>query len=144
MDYIDFSDLLNLLMNHCRKENGRPYSLAELSRGTGISGNQLGMYRRHQHNNPTLESIRSILDFFQMPIAILESRTQSEALAMITAVQNGQKIHHPSQAIANALPRETEPSDEGMEQMKALVDWVIRRERALLNGEEEPVPPDFS
>ncbi|MDQ7035569.1 MAG: helix-turn-helix transcriptional regulator [Anaerolineae bacterium] len=80
MSRITFSEIFNLLLEHVPKADGSKYTLVELSDLIGISRPQLTQYKSGKHNNPTLESIRAILDVFEMPMTLLDCDDQVEAL----------------------------------------------------------------
>ena len=147
MKRLSFTVLLNLLMDNIPDKNGDKYSLAELSRETGISVNQLGHYRRGTHSNPTLENVIVLLDLFEMPLAYLDCTHKVEAMKMLTA-------RHPQGDVADEAselpsvrfrnPEGLNVSDKALYQVTELLQWVFAREEALKKGEAEPPLPDFS
>ncbi|MEL6407412.1 MAG: helix-turn-helix transcriptional regulator [Chloroflexota bacterium] len=147
MTRLSFTDLFNLLIDNIPDEGGDKYTLAEMSRQTGISVNQLGHYRRGTHTNPTLENVTSLLDLFEMPLAYLDCTNKVEAMTIIIE-------HHPQGVVVDETselpsvrfrnPEGLNISDRALYQVTELLQWVFAREEALKKGEDEPPLPDFS
>ncbi|MEO1645199.1 MAG: helix-turn-helix transcriptional regulator [Chloroflexota bacterium] len=147
MTRLSFTDLLNLLIDNIPDEEGDKYSLAEISRQTGISVNQLGHYRRGTHSNPTLENVVTLLDLFEMPLAYLDCTNKVDAMKMITehhtqGVAEDTSSEFPSVRFRN--PEGLNISDRALHQVTELLQWVFAREEAIKKGEDEPPLPDFS
>jgi len=147
MTRLSFSVLLNLLIDNIPDESGDKYSLAEISRQTGISVNQLGHYRRGSHTNPTLENIVMIMDLFDMPLAYMDCTNKVDAMKMITEIHpqdSDSEADSESPSVRFRTPEGLNISDEALYQVKELLQWVFAREEALKKGDEEPPLPDFS
>lgn len=137
---IKFSTIFNLLLKNCPKPNGAKYTLVELSETIGISRPQLTQYKMGKHNNPTLESIRSILDIFGMPITLLDCKDEEEALQLIKDVQSGRV----NSTVHFRNPDARGLSDEALTQVESIFEWIVKREKAIRDGEDIPDLPDFS
>jgi len=144
MSRLSFSVLLNMLIDNIHNSDGKKYSISQISREVGISVNQLSLYRRGTHENPTLENIVAILDMFQMPIGYLDCTNKVDAMKMITEVHIKEPEKSPELSVRFRQPYGVDISDESLLQLKDVLGWIFAREEALKNGEEEPPLPDFS
>ncbi|MGB7339854.1 MAG: helix-turn-helix transcriptional regulator [Phototrophicaceae bacterium] len=140
MTPISFSVIFNLLLKYCHKSDGKKYTLVELAETIDISRPQLTQYKMGNHNNPTLESIRSILDVFGMPITLLDCHDEAEAIQLIQDVQNGGV--NPSLRFRNPDARGL--SDEALTQVESIFEWIVKREKAIRDGDDIPDLPEFS
>ena len=130
--------LINLLFAQTTKPNGRPYTAAEVAEQTGISPSMLSALRTGSSSNPSLETMRSLLDFFNAPLAYMDATTKEEAIAILnqrTEVQRA-KIHFRGMDSRQLSP-------QGKKQVEALLKFVIDYERALIEGKPEPPLPRF-
>lgn len=142
-----FSELFNLLLDHVVKPDGRKYMLIEIAEATGISDKQLGLYKRHEKNNPTLDTIQAIFNFFNVPMAFLDAHTPQEALDIIKAAQQLEASNMSHEPVDPQLrfrsPQGMDLSPRALNQVQEIVSWVIHREQALTKGEAEPPFPRF-
>jgi len=143
MSRLPFSILFNLLIDNVPDSEGNKYSLGGLSREIGISVNQLSLYKRGNHNNPTIENAMAILDFFSMPIAYLDCNNKVDAMKMIVSIHGSNEKPPTLPPVRFRNPEGLTISDEAMYQVKELLSWVFAREEALKNGDPEPPLPDF-
>jgi transcriptional regulator with XRE-family HTH domain len=132
-----FSQLFNILLDHIYHDDGSKFTLVEISRATGISPNQLSLYKRHQHDNPTIENVVAILDFFKVPMAYLDSPTELDAIRFI------KKLNEPVPQIRLRNSDGLELSEKGLMQIQQVVSWALAREKAIEKGDPEPPLPNF-
>lgn len=144
MSRIPFSTLFNLLLDNVRKPNDSKYMLTEIAEATELSTTQLSLYKRKLHNNPTIENATAILDFFDMPVVLIDCESEVEALNIIHSVRDKAKKEPALPPVRFRNPEGLSISDEAMYQVKELLSWVFAREEALKNGDPEPPLPDFS
>lgn len=145
MSILPISELITLLFDNISGPDGKKYSMVDLAQKTGISVNTIGHYKRGSHENPTLENIKAILAVFQMPLAYLDCTNKVDAMKMITTIHSDTAVEQEP-----ALPQmrfrmpAANMSDEALHQVAGLLSWILEREEALKNGDEEPPLPDFS
>ncbi|MGB7337691.1 MAG: helix-turn-helix transcriptional regulator [Phototrophicaceae bacterium] len=145
MTILSFSVLLNLLLDNVPDPDGKKYSIVGLAQETGISINQIGHYKRGTHENPTLENIKAILAVFQMPLAYLDCTNKVDAMKMITTIHADKPIEQdPAPPQIRFRAPSSYMSDEALNQVAGILSWILEREEALKNGDEEPPLPDFS
>lgn len=139
MARLSFTTLFNLLLDNFMMEDNKPYTLTEISEHVGISITQLGKYRSGERDNPTIESVISILDFFGMPLSYLDCKSADDAFNMIEQVKTSSLPSPTPTKVLNGVKL----SEEAIYQVKEIVTWALARERAIEQGKPEPPLPDF-
>jgi transcriptional regulator with XRE-family HTH domain len=94
--------------------------------------------RTGRRANPSLETIRQLLDFFNAPLSYMEAKTKKEAIAILNQRTEAQLTQIRFRGIEN-----TEYSPKGRKQVEALLKFVIEYEKAQLQGLPEPQVPRF-
>ena len=130
--------LINLLFTQTTKPDGRTYQSNEVAEATGISASMISALRTGRRMNPSLETIRQLLDFFNAPLSYMEAKTKEEAIAILNQRTEAQHAQIRFRGIENQ-----ELSPQGRRQVEALLKFVIDYENALAQGLPEPQLPRF-
>jgi transcriptional regulator with XRE-family HTH domain len=130
--------LINLLFTQTTKPDGRSFQSNEVAEATGISTSLISALRTGRRANPSLETIRQLLDFFNTPLSYMEAKTKEEAIAMLNQRTETQHAQIRFRGIENQ-----ELSPKGRKQVEALLKFVIDYEKALERGLPEPQVPRF-
>src|SRR4051812_36097519 len=83
-DYLPLSDQIKLLFDAVRHEDGRPFTLQEVSAATGVSLGTIGQMRSGKITNPQLNTLRALCRFFQVPLRYFETKTPAECYALLS------------------------------------------------------------
>ena len=135
---LPFSELLELLFEHRRKPDGSAYKATEVAHGSGVSTSQISLLVNGQRQNTTIETAKALLRFFEVPLEILNAASQDEAVKFLKALpQAGEPL------IRLRGPLSKELSPQALEQIQQLIEYVLAREQAVLEGKPEPPLPDF-
>ena len=130
--------LVNLLFTQTTKPDGRTYQSNEVAEVTGISTSMISALRTGRRTNPSLETIRQLLDFFNAPLSYMEAKTKEEAIAILNQRTEAQHAQIRFRGIENQ-----EMSPQGRKQVEVLLKFVIDYENAVAHGLPEPKPPRF-
>lgn len=84
-DYLPLTDQLQILFETVRHTEDRPFTLQEVSNGTGISLGTISQMRTGKITNPQLNTLRAMCDFFGIPLRYFETRTREECYALLSA-----------------------------------------------------------
>jgi transcriptional regulator with XRE-family HTH domain len=115
--------------------------LTEIAEETGISEQNLGLYKRGKHNNPTIENVCNILDYFNVPMAYLDSKSEMDAIHFLHDHLNSEAN------LAEARYRNSQGMDlssTALNQVRDLMSWVLESERAKEQGLPQPPLPRFT
>lgn len=113
-----FSTLFNLLFEHVRDENGQVYTDAHVSRATNMSQSSISALRRNITNNPRLDNVKVIADFFGVSLNYFSAQTQEEAINLIATRK------HQKSADIELATRLTNLSDEARQDLERILKWV--------------------
>lgn len=83
-DYFPLSEQIKILFASVRHPNGRPFTLQEVSEATQISLGTIGQMRSGKINNPQLNTLRALAQFFGVPLRYFETRTREECYALLS------------------------------------------------------------
>ena len=133
--------LINLLFTQITKPNGRAYAAAEVARATGVSTAMISALRTGRRQNPSLEIVRGILQFFDVPLVYIDARSIDEALEII---QNRDRYAKPKGFLSfRNASSDIGLSPRALEQIETVVDYIIERKKAQEAGLPEPEMPNF-
>lgn len=83
-DYLPLSEQVKILFDSVRHPDGRPFTLQEVSDGSGVSLGTIGQIRSGKLNNPQLNTLRALAQFFGVPLRYFETGTREECYALLT------------------------------------------------------------
>lgn len=83
-DYLPLSEQIRILFDSVRHADGRPFTLQEVSEATGVSLGTVGQMRSGKINNPQLNTLRALAQFFRVPLRYFETRTREECYAVLS------------------------------------------------------------
>ena len=147
-----FTDLFNILLDNVKKPDGSKHMLIEVAHGTGISEQNLGLYKRGKRDkenkereknkpvNPSIETVSRILQYFGIPMAYLDSESELDAIQFIHKHLNNENL------LAQARFRNTQEMDlspTARGQVMDLISWVVKKELAEQQGLPQPPLPEF-
>src|SRR5688572_33315999 len=130
--------LINLLFTQTTKPDGRSFQSNEVADATGISTSMISALRTGRRANPSLETIRQLLDFFNAPLSYMEAKTKEEAIAILNQRTEAQLTQIRFRGSEN-----TQYSPKGRKRLEALLKSVIEYDNADLQGLPKPQVPSF-
>jgi transcriptional regulator with XRE-family HTH domain len=135
------NQLINLLFTQVTKPDGRPYTAAEVAQATGVSTSMISALRTGRRQNPSLDLARDILKFFDVPLVYLDATSMDEALEIIQ--NRAQATKGKGSLIFRDATNGLGLSLQALEQIEAVVEYIIERKKAQEMGLPEPEKPDF-
>ena len=129
-----FSEILNLLFTHRTRTDGTAYRAADIARATGISPSQLSLLMSGQRQNTSLETARSIIGFFDVPMTVLNATTAEQVISIINEATNS---NLPVIHLRSTMSRDLSP--RALRQIQEIIEWVLEKENAERTG--QPIPP---
>jgi len=120
---LPFSTLLNLLFEHVLDEDGQTYTDAAVAKVTGISQSSLSALRRNITNNPRLDNVKSIANFFGVSLNYFAAESIEEGISVIAHDRHQNK---PDVGLATRL---TNLSEEARSDMERILAWVQKADK---------------
>ncbi len=81
--YLPLAEQIKILFDAIRHPEGRPFTLQEVSEGSGISLGTVGQMRSGKIVNPQLNTLRGLCRFFDIPLRYFETKTREECYALL-------------------------------------------------------------
>ncbi len=131
-------ELINFLFEYVLKPDGKPYSNSEVADAIGISRPSITLIRQGQQENPTLNTVRAILNFFAVPSAYLDVKSREEAINILLSEQEEITFNL---RLRNLKGSELSP--RLLKQVKAVAQYAIDLYQAQEYGLPEPELPNF-
>jgi transcriptional regulator with XRE-family HTH domain len=122
--------LINLLFEHLRRPDGSTYTSVEVADGSGVSTAQISSLRSGRRDNPTLEVIHKLMDFFEVPMAYLDAKSEAQAIEILRYKDNLRFRNTDSQL-----------GIEEYEKILEIMRWIRADERARMEGKATPPKP---
>lgn len=120
---LPFSTLLNLLFEHVRDEEGQTYTDAAVAKATGMSQSSLSALRRNITNNPRLDNLKAVANFFGVSLNYFNASSIEEGISLIASAR------HQSQPDAELAMRLTNLSDEARADLERILAWVQKADK---------------
>lgn len=136
-NYLPISIQIQILFENVRHPEQRPYTLQEVSEGTGISVGTLSQLRSGKMQNPQLSTLRELCRYFQVPLRFFETETEAEAYAILA-----QDIEQDKPVLNEIALRAIHLSDEGQKDVLKVIQWVQAAEEKRKRGEDLPRLPN--
>lgn len=115
---LKFSTLMNLLFEQIRDADGQVYTDSHVSRVTGMSQSSISALRRNITNNPRLDNVKAIADFFGVSLNYFSAQTEKEAINLIA------NSKHKKSADVELATRLTNLSEEARQDLERILKWV--------------------
>lgn len=138
-DYLPVSDQLNILFDHVRHPDGRPYLLQEVGDATGVSLGTISQMRAGKIKNPQLNTLRAICRFFNVPLRYFETRTADECYAIIadrTETTETKELNEIAFRASGLSPR-------SQQDILTVIKWVQAAEQQRKQGGDLPPLPNL-
>ncbi len=120
---LPFSTLLNLLFEHVRDPDGQTYSDATVAKATGMSQSSLSALRRNITNNPRLDNVKAIANFFGVSLNYFAAESIEDGISLIA---NDRHQNTPDVGLATRL---TNLSDEARNDLERILTWVQKADK---------------
>ena len=137
-NFLSVAEQLNVLLSARTHPSGRPYTLQEVSDGTGVGAATISQVRTGRIRNPQFSTIRALCAFFNVPLRFFETRTVEECFAVLQA--QDEPIEDRTGEISGIAFRATRLSAEAQQDILTIIKWVQAAERAQKEG-GETLPP---
>jgi transcriptional regulator with XRE-family HTH domain len=82
-NYLPLAEQIIILFDSVRHPEGRPFTLQEVSDATGVSLGTIAQMRSGKINNPQLNTLRTLAQFFRVPLRYFETGTREECYALL-------------------------------------------------------------
>ncbi len=135
-DYLPLAQQLNILFEALPHQEGRAYTLQEVSAATGISQAALSQMRNGKITNPQLNTLRALCAFFHVPLRFFESHSVEACYAVL----NGADEQTPS-AVSEIAFRATRLSEAAQRDILTMIKWVQAAEQQRKQGSDLPPLP---
>ena len=120
---LPFSTLLNLLFEHVRDGDGQTYTDAAVAKTTGISQSSLSALRRNITNNPRLDNVKAVANFFGVSLNYFAAESLEEGISLIASDR------HQNPPDVELATRLTNLSDEARNDLERILAWVQKADR---------------
>lgn len=132
--YLTFAEQLRILFETRQHQEGRNYTLQEVSEATGIALATLSQMRTGKIKNPQLNTVRQLCRFFAVPMRYFETKTVEECYAILTDGNDDATL-----TLNEIAFRATHLSPQAQEDVLQIIKWVQVAEQKL--GDQEQLPP---
>lgn len=136
-DYLPLAKQLNILFDTVLHPDGRPYTLQEVSKATGVSVGAISHMRTGRITNPQLSTIREIAHFFEVPLRYFETQTVEDCYALLmpaTEPEERRPLHEISFRAMSLSPK-------AQRDILTIIKWVLAAEQMHKQGIELPPMP---
>lgn len=120
---LPFSNLLNLLFEYIRDEDGQTYSDAAVSKATGMSQSSLSALRRNITNNPRLDNVKAVANFFGVSLNYFSAESVEEGISFIA------HDRHQNEPNVELATRFTNLSEEARNDLERILAWVQKADK---------------
>ncbi len=138
-DYLSVAEQLNILFDHIRHPEGRPYQLQEVGEATGISLGTISQMRAGKIKNPQLNTLRAICRFFNVPLRYFETHTAEECYALIA--NRGAK--RATKSLSEIALRASSLPPRAQQDILTVIRWVQAAEKQRKEGGDLPPLPNL-
>lgn len=118
-----FSTLLNLLFEHVRDGDGQTFTDVTVAKATGMSASSLSALRRNITNNPRLDNVKALANFFGVSLNYFAAQDLQEGISLIA------NSRHQNQVDAELATRLTNLSDEARDDLERILAWVQKADK---------------
>lgn len=136
--YLELHKQVQILFERILHPDGRPYTLKEVSDGTGISLGTLSHIRSGRISNPGFTSMRSLSDFFDIPLKYFQTRSVEECYAILVDKQQEEITE-----ISEIAFRTTQLSSKSQLDVLAIIKWIQAAEELRKQGQNIPHLPSL-
>jgi transcriptional regulator with XRE-family HTH domain len=138
-DYLPLSEQLRILFEAVRHTEGHPYTLQEVSAATGVSLATISQMRNGKIQNPQLNTLRALGEFFHIPLRYFETRSIEECYQVLKERQQP-----PEATAANEIAfRASHLSEQAQRDILTMIKWVQAAEQQHRQGNQPPPLPSL-
>jgi transcriptional regulator with XRE-family HTH domain len=137
--YLPVSEQIKILFEGIPHAEGRPYTLSEVSEGTGISTATLSQMRSGRIQNPQLNTLRQLCHFFGVPLRYFETTTADECYALLASPDSP-----PPAPVSEIAFRASRLSPEAQRDILTIIQWLHAAEQATEQNPDLPPLPRLS
>ena len=124
-NFLPVTEQLRILFSTRLHPNVRPYTMQEISDGTGISLASISAMKTGRIKNPQLNTLRALCTFFDLPLHYFQTRTPEECYSVL---QKGNaaamtEISEIGLRIPNLSP-------EAQQDVLTVIRWIQAAERS--------------
>ena len=135
-EFLPLSQQIELLFEVRQHPDGRPYTMQEVSNATSLSVAAISQMRHGKIKYPQLNTLRSLCQFFDVPLRYFETQTTDECYAIF----NGDN-QPPDIAINEIAFRANALSEQAQRDILNMIKWVQAAEKQRkLEGNTTPLP----
>lgn len=117
---ISLAQQLHLLINTLRLPQGQPYTLTAIAEKTGITPQTLFNLLHKRNDNPRINTLRLICDFYGISLIYFESQTEQECMEYLRRQQ-----YQRTSPLVQELQREVETlSERGKRNVLTVLEWI--------------------
>lgn len=138
-EYLSVAEQLNILFDHVRHPEGRPYQLQEVGEATGISLGTISQMRTGKIKNPQLNTLRALCRFFNIPLRYFETRTAEECYAIIANRTDKPEV----KALNEIALRASSLPPRAQQDILTVIRWVQAAEKQRKEGGDLPPLPNL-
>jgi len=137
-EYLPISQQVQILFDEVQHEDGRAFTLQEVSDGTGVSVGTISQLKTGKIQNPQLNTLRELCAFFGVPLRYFETKSVEECYALI---HDPYTIDDPT--MSEIAIRATHLSPRAQRDILVVIKWVQAAEQARAAGVHLPPLPSL-
>jgi transcriptional regulator with XRE-family HTH domain len=134
-EFLPIADQLNILFEMRRNPEGRPYTLYEVSTATGVSLSTISQMRTGRIQNPQLNTVRAMAQFFNVTLQYFETASVEACYALLNAGRPDQP-----QPMSEVAFRASNLSQKSQKDLLTIIRWIRAAEQQSESGELPPLP----
>ena len=136
-DYLPLPEQLEILFEVRLHPDGRPYTLHEVSRATGISHGTVSHMRTGRVDNPQFSTLRALCRFFDIPLRYFKTTTRDQCYTLLAS-----KPSSVTPALGEISFRAMQLSPDAQAEILQLIRWAHAAEELRKQGRDvPPMPP---
>jgi transcriptional regulator with XRE-family HTH domain len=135
--FLPVSEQVQILFDVKVNSEGRPYTLQEVSKATGIGLTTVGQVRNGRIKNPQLDTVRALCLFFDVPLAYFATKSAEECYAVLTHEKSSELPPEMNEVFFRAAYL----SKEAQQDILKVIKWARAAEEAGQVEDFPPLPP---
>lgn len=132
-NYLPIADQINLLFEHILHPDSRPYTLKEVTDATGLNLGSLSHLRTGKIANPQINTVRSLSEFFGVPLTYFATTSPEECFAIIS--KRDQPGETPAEVTEISF-RARHLSEEAKQDLLTIIQWIASFEATQADNDE--------
>lgn len=131
-EYLPIADQINLLFEHILRPDNRPYTLKEVTESTGLNLASLSHMRTGKITNPQINTVRSLAEFFGVPLSYFATTSVDECFAIISQRENPDEA---PREVTEISFRARHLSEKARHDLLTIIQWITSFEAAQLDSD---------